>query len=224
MSTRRVGVSVARVRELDNVRNFLTSSAMTLVVDTIFTFVFLGVMAYYSVTLTAIVLISLPLCVGLSAAVTPVFRARIQEKFRAGAENQSFLVEAVSGIETVKSLGAEPHIERRWEEGLAAYVGTAFAGRHPAWRQRGAHRRCRGPGRWHRLPWSVRVRAGRILTGTGRRGLGGSHACGRAIPCGGARRFFGFRTRGAGVRNDDADRALHRQVVLLRLIKRRGDE
>ena len=49
---RRVGDSVARVRELENIRNFLTSSALTLVIDLFFTFVFLVVMFLYSPLLT----------------------------------------------------------------------------------------------------------------------------------------------------------------------------
>ena len=57
---RRVGNSVARVRELENIRNFLTSSALTLVIDLFFTFVFLGVMFFYSPSLTYIVLGAFP--------------------------------------------------------------------------------------------------------------------------------------------------------------------
>lgn len=122
---RRVGDSVARVRELENIRTFLTSSALTLVVDLVFTTVFLAVMAIYSLPLTGIVLASLPLYAGLSVAVTPLFRRRLQEKFRRGAENQAFLVEAVSGVETLKSMAVEPQMQRRWEEQLAGYVDSA---------------------------------------------------------------------------------------------------
>src|SRR4029077_20849165 len=85
---RRVGDSVARVRELENIRNFITSSALTLVIDLFFTFVFLGVMAIYSPILTAVVLVSFPLYIGISMLVTPIFRARLAEKFERGAENQ----------------------------------------------------------------------------------------------------------------------------------------
>ena len=53
---RRAGDSVARVRELENIRSFLTGSALTLVIDLFFTFVFLGVMAFYSLSLTGIVI------------------------------------------------------------------------------------------------------------------------------------------------------------------------
>jgi ATP-binding cassette, subfamily B, bacterial HlyB/CyaB len=123
---RRVGDSVARVRELENIRNFLTSSALTLLIDLFFTFVFLGVMFFYSSLLSWIVLGSLPFYVAISAGATPLFRRLLDEKFRRGAENQAFLVESVTGIETLKAMAVEPQMQRRWEEQLAGYVSASF--------------------------------------------------------------------------------------------------
>jgi subfamily B ATP-binding cassette protein HlyB/CyaB len=123
---RRVGDSVARVRELENIRNFLTSSALTLVIDLFFTFVFLAVMYVYSPLLTFLVLGSFPVYIGISALATPLFRRRLDEKFARGAENQAFLVESVSGVETLKSMALEPQMQRRWEDQLAAYVTASF--------------------------------------------------------------------------------------------------
>jgi ATP-binding cassette, subfamily B, bacterial HlyB/CyaB len=123
---RRVGDSVARVRELENIRNFLTSSALTLVIDMFFTFVFLAVMFLYSPFLTFMVLASFPFYIGISALATPLFRRRLDEKFERGAENQAFLVESVTGIETLKSMAVEPQMQRRWEELLAGYVTASF--------------------------------------------------------------------------------------------------
>jgi subfamily B ATP-binding cassette protein HlyB/CyaB len=123
---RRVGDSVARVRELENIRNFLTSSALTLVIDLFFTFVFVAVMFFYSPLLTAIVLAAFPLYIGISAVATPLFRRRLDEKFKRGAENQAFLVESVTGIETLKAMAVEPQMQRRWEEQLAGYVAASF--------------------------------------------------------------------------------------------------
>lgn len=123
---RRVGDSVARVRELENIRNFLTGSSVTVVVDTVFTLVFIAVMFYYSVTLTWIVLGAIPCYALLSLLVIPVLRARLNEKFNRGAENQAFLVESVTGIETVKAMAVEPQMQRRWEGQLAGYVRAAF--------------------------------------------------------------------------------------------------
>jgi ATP-binding cassette, subfamily B, bacterial HlyB/CyaB len=123
---RRVGDSVARVRELENIRNFITSSALTLVIDLFFTFVFIGVMTLYSPFLTCVVLASFPLYVGISMLATPIFRARLAEKFERGAENQAFLVESISGVETYKAMAVEPQMQRRWEEQLAGYVTASF--------------------------------------------------------------------------------------------------
>ncbi|MDD5585997.1 MAG: type I secretion system permease/ATPase [Alphaproteobacteria bacterium] len=123
---RRTGDSVARVRELENIRSFLTSSALTLVIDLFFTFIFLIVMAYYSVSLTFIVITSFPFFIAISVGVTPAFRQRLDEKFNRGAENQSFLVESINGIETLKAMAVEPQMQRRWEEQLSGYVKASF--------------------------------------------------------------------------------------------------
>jgi subfamily B ATP-binding cassette protein HlyB/CyaB len=124
--TRRVGDTIARVRELDNIRQFLTSAALTLALDLFFALLFLIVLFIYSPLLTLIVALSLPCYLLLSLGVTPSFRTRLNERFRRGSENQSFLVEAVSGVETVKSMALEPVMQRRWEEQLAAYVSASF--------------------------------------------------------------------------------------------------
>jgi ATP-binding cassette, subfamily B, bacterial HlyB/CyaB len=123
---RRVGDSVARVRELENVRQFITSSALTLVIDLCFTFVFLAVMLYYSPKLTFVVLLAFPLYIAISVGATPAFRRRLDEKFRRGAENQAFLVESVTGIETLKAMAVEPQMQRKWEVQLAGYVAASF--------------------------------------------------------------------------------------------------
>jgi subfamily B ATP-binding cassette protein HlyB/CyaB len=123
---RRVGDSVARVRELENIRQFLTSSALTLVIDLFFTVVFLAVMFFYSPLLTFAVVGAFPFYIGISAGLTPLFRRRLDEKFRRGAENQAFLVESVTGVETLKAMAVEPQMQRRWEEQLAGYVAASF--------------------------------------------------------------------------------------------------
>ncbi|KWZ32020.1 type I secretion system permease/ATPase [Burkholderia anthina] len=124
---RRVGDSVARIRELENIRAFLTGNAVTLVMDLAFSFVFLGVMLWYSAWLTLIVVVSIPLYVLLSIVFTPIIRRRLNEKFNKGAENQSFLVETISGIDTVKAMALEPRWTDRWDRQLAAYVSAGLA-------------------------------------------------------------------------------------------------
>ena len=124
--TRRVGDTVARVRELETIRQFLTSSAITLTMDLFFGTIFLVVLFIYSPLLMLIVAASLPLYVLISVGVTPLFRERLNERFRRSADNQAFLVEAISGVESVKSMALEPIMQRRWEEQLAGYVSSSF--------------------------------------------------------------------------------------------------
>lgn len=123
---RRVGDTVARVRELENIRQFLTGNAITVVLDLFFSVVFIAVMLYYSGWLTLIVLLSLPCYLGLSVLITPILRARLHEKFNRGAENQAFLVETINGIDTLKAMAVEPQMARHWEKQQAAYVSAGF--------------------------------------------------------------------------------------------------
>jgi len=130
--SRRVGDTIARVRELENIRNFLTGQTLTSVLDLLFTFVFLAVMFLYSGWLSLIVVISLPLYAIWSAAITPTLRTRLNEKFVRGADNQSFLVEAISGIGTVKAMAVDPRMIRTWDNQLAGYVSAGFRVTHLA--------------------------------------------------------------------------------------------
>ncbi|WP_420993015.1 type I secretion system permease/ATPase [Cupriavidus sp. 30B13] len=124
---RRVGDSVARIRELENIRSFLTGNAMTLVLDIVFSFVFLGVMVWYSPMLTLIVVASIPAYLLLSLVFTPILRARLDDKFNKSAESQSFLVETLNGMDTVKAMAVEPRWQQRWDKHLAAYVSAGLS-------------------------------------------------------------------------------------------------
>jgi subfamily B ATP-binding cassette protein HlyB/CyaB len=124
--SRRVGDSVARVRELENIRSFLTGNAISVLLDVVFSGLFIAVMLFYSVPLTLIVLTSVPLYAVLSLSVVPVLRRRLDAKFARGAENQAMLVETVTGIQTVKAGALEPSFGRRWDNQLAAYVSASF--------------------------------------------------------------------------------------------------
>jgi ATP-binding cassette, subfamily B, bacterial HlyB/CyaB len=137
---RRVGDTVARVRELDTIREFLTSSALTVVLDMLFTVIFLAVMWIYSPILLIIVLITLPLYALVVLIVGPMLRRKLDEKFARGAENQSFLVESVTGVETLKAMAVEPQMRQRWEGQLAAYVKASFqAGQLANWGSQAIH-------------------------------------------------------------------------------------
>jgi subfamily B ATP-binding cassette protein HlyB/CyaB len=123
---RRVGDSIARVRELENIRSFLTGNSLTAVMDLVFSFVFIGVMFCYSSRLTLLVLASIPIYGVLSVIFTPLLRSRLNEKFNRGAESQSFLVETVGAMDTVKAMAIEPRWIEQWEKYLAAYVRSGL--------------------------------------------------------------------------------------------------
>jgi subfamily B ATP-binding cassette protein HlyB/CyaB len=111
---------------LDTLRSFMTSSALTLVMDLSFTVIYFAAMWYYSPGLTKIVLLSIPAYVILSLAITPVLKRRLDRKFLHGAANQAFLVEVLGGVETIKSSALEPQMRKRWENMLASYVTACF--------------------------------------------------------------------------------------------------
>ncbi|MDU6324893.1 type I secretion system permease/ATPase [Bradyrhizobium sp.] len=124
--SRATGQTVARVRELENIRQFITSSALTLVLDVVFGLLFLVVMFWYSPQLTLVVVLSIPCYAAISIGITPALKARVQEKFQRGAVNQSLLVESLAGIQTLKAMAVEPQVRQRWEEQLAGYIGASL--------------------------------------------------------------------------------------------------
>jgi subfamily B ATP-binding cassette protein HlyB/CyaB len=128
----RVGETIARVKELENVRSFVSGSSLTLILDTAFCFVFIIVMFWYHAKLACIALVSLPLLVLLTLLVTPVYRQKMNKQFEATAENQSFLVESVTGISTVKTLALDETFKRRWNDLLGHYVKTTFTAQNIA--------------------------------------------------------------------------------------------
>jgi len=123
---RRVGDTVTRVRELENIRTFLTGQALTALIDMTFSVLFLAVMSLYSGWLTLVVVASLPIYAGVSGLLNPIFRQRLNQKFARSADSQSLLLETVAGIETVKAMAVEPQFTRRWDQQLAAYVAASF--------------------------------------------------------------------------------------------------
>jgi ATP-binding cassette, subfamily B, bacterial HlyB/CyaB len=124
--TRAAGQTVARMRELETIRSFLTGQGLTSLLDLFFTIVFIGVMFIYSARLTAIVLLSIPAYVLIAMVLRPVLRAQINEKFNRGARSQQFLVESIVGAQTLKASAVEPMMQAQWEERLASYIRTSF--------------------------------------------------------------------------------------------------
>ena len=124
--SRRVGETVARVRELDSIRSFLTGTPLSSMIDLFFIIVYIVVLFCYSKMLTVIVLCSIPVYAILSAIVTPLFKKRLDEKFETGANTQSFLVESITGVQTVKSYALEPKFEKKWGDLQSDYVKASY--------------------------------------------------------------------------------------------------
>ncbi len=124
--SRKVGNIIARVRELDQIREFIANKSITVLLDILFSFVFLIVMFMYSKMLTFMVLGFVSVTGVLYFFATPNLRRKLEEKFQMGADSNAFLVESVTGVETVKSLALEGSMQKRWEDKLANYVSASF--------------------------------------------------------------------------------------------------
>ena len=124
--TRPTGQTVARVRELETIRNFLTGQGLSSAIDLLFAVIFIAVLFLYSPTLTLIVLASIPFYLLIAFFIRPILRDKISERFNSGAASQQFLVESIFGIQTLKAAAVEPILRNEWEDRLAAYVKTSF--------------------------------------------------------------------------------------------------
>jgi subfamily B ATP-binding cassette protein HlyB/CyaB len=124
--SRPVGATAQRVSELEQVRAFLTGPALTSAIDLIFTVVFIGVMYHYAPKLTWIVIAFVVIFMLIYGVITPVLKTRLAKRSQGAVENQAFLVESVTGIETLKSLAVEPQMQRRWEQQVAVHTAEAY--------------------------------------------------------------------------------------------------
>lgn len=124
--TRPAGQTVARIRELETIRAFLTGQGLFCGLDLIFTIVFIFVLFAYSTTLAWIVVASIPFYIGIGVFIRPFLKERIDEKFDRGAYSQQLLVESVVGVQTLKASAVEPVVAAQWEERLAGYVRASF--------------------------------------------------------------------------------------------------
>ena len=123
---RRVGDTLMRVGAMGSIRNFLTGTALTTILDVLFSLVFICIMLYYSVSLTLIALIIVPLYVAQSVWAVPIFQQKIENVWRQASVRQSFLVETVTGMQTIKALAIEPQFLKRWENNVCRFVQANF--------------------------------------------------------------------------------------------------
>ena len=122
-----VGDVVSRMGELETIRSFLTGSALTVVLDAVLAVVYLTVMFLYSPTLSYIVWATIPLYIILNAVIAPIYKKRINERFLLASEQQSFAIEAVTGVRTVKTMGVEQTFVDRYEQVLSRYLKSALS-------------------------------------------------------------------------------------------------
>lgn len=121
----RVGETLMRVAALNSIREFLTGTGLTTLLNVVFATVFIAFMFWYSVPLTLIALISIPLYL-LQIWVYPILKGKIEGVWQAGAVNSAFMVESISNIETIKALAVEPQFVNKWENLIARYVRNTF--------------------------------------------------------------------------------------------------
>ncbi len=124
--TRQVGNIAARVRELDRIREFITDKSVSVLIDAFFSLVFLAIMFVYSPKLTFISLGFLAIIAIIYVTITPELRERLEEKFQMGAHSNSYLVESITGVQTVKSLAIEGSMFKKWEDKLGKYLKSSF--------------------------------------------------------------------------------------------------
>ena len=123
---RQVGNIAARVRELDRIREFITDKSVSVLIDAFFSTVFLAIMFVYSPKLTFIALGFLGIIAIIYVLITPELRVRLEDKFQMGAHSNSYLVESITGVQTVKSLAIEGSMFKKWEEKLGKYLKSSF--------------------------------------------------------------------------------------------------
>ncbi len=123
---RPVGEISTRVNELENIRQFLTGTALTVVLDAVFSVVYIAVMIVYSPLLTLVALGIVPIFVAMTLVFSPTIRRQLRTKAERNAQTQSYLVEVMSGIQTVKAQNIELRSRWQWQEKYARYVSAGF--------------------------------------------------------------------------------------------------
>jgi subfamily B ATP-binding cassette protein HlyB/CyaB len=123
---RRVGELSTRINELENIRSFTTGTALTAVLDSFFSVVYIIIMFMYSWKLTLVALSTVPFFVGLAFIASPIIRKQLRVRAERHADTQSYLVEAISGIQTVKAQNIELKTRWQWQEKYARYVNAGF--------------------------------------------------------------------------------------------------
>ena len=120
------GDVVSRMGELANIRQFITGTSVTLVLDFVFALIYLAILVVYSWQLTLITLGTVIIYVIVNLLIAPIFKRILREKFQKNADNISFVIEALGGIQTVKAAAIEDRLIEKRDDLLAGYVKASF--------------------------------------------------------------------------------------------------
>jgi ATP-binding cassette subfamily B protein len=123
---RPVGDISTRVNELEKIRSFLTGTALTVVLDAVFSIIYIVVMVIYSPLLTLVALGIIPVFIVMALIFSPTIRSQLRTKAEENAQTQSYLVEVMSGIQTVKAQNIELRSRWQWQQRYARYVRAGF--------------------------------------------------------------------------------------------------
>ncbi|MCP9929369.1 peptidase domain-containing ABC transporter [Cyanobium sp. AMD-g] len=123
---RPVGEVSSRIGELEKVRGFLTGTALTTILDAIFSVLYIGVMLIYSWQLTLLTLAVVPFLVLLVLVVSPIVQLQLQNRAVANARTQSHLVEVLSSMMTVKAQNIELRSRWKWQDLYTDYIAEGF--------------------------------------------------------------------------------------------------
>jgi subfamily B ATP-binding cassette protein HlyB/CyaB len=123
---RRVGDLVYKFSMMGQIREFMTSTALTVVLDAVFSVVYVAVMLSYSVQLTFVSLAVVPILGLMIILINPLVLRLIKQRNMRFADSQSYLVEVVSGIQTVKAQNIELKSRWEWSSRYAKYITASF--------------------------------------------------------------------------------------------------
>jgi len=123
---RPVGEVSSRLNELENIRNFLTGTALTVGLDAVFSVVYIGIMLFYDVKLTLVALLVIPFMAGVTAFCAPILRRQIRRRAEEHAKSQAHLIETLTGVQTVKAGNIEQHSRWEWQKRYAGFVSAGF--------------------------------------------------------------------------------------------------
>lgn len=123
---RPVGELGTRIAELEKIRNFLTGTALTTILDAAFAVIYIAVMMLYSWLLTLIALAVVPIQILITYIGAPLFRRQFRKSAEENAKTQSLLVEVLTGIQTVKAQNVEVVSRWKWQELYSKYIARTF--------------------------------------------------------------------------------------------------